>query len=60
MNNEVNCVDKKFGVEHRSHRDGRFREPDRPDCTVFAEWGGAPREVLAKLGNIGFEGCVGR
>ena len=43
MYNEVNCVDKKLGVEHRSHRDGRAREPDRPDCTVPAQWRGAPR-----------------
>ena len=41
--NEVSCVDKKLGTVQRSHQDGRAREPVWSDCTVLAQWRGAPR-----------------
>ena len=27
---------RELDVEHRSHQDGRAREPDLPDCTVYS------------------------
>ena len=43
--NEVNCVDKKPGVEDRSHRDDRARAPDWPDCAVPEQWQAPPRSA---------------
>ena len=33
MKGRLYCVDKELDVEHRSHQDGRARDPDLPDCT---------------------------
>ena len=41
--NEVNCVDEKPVVKHRSHRDVRARVLVWPDRTVPVQWRGPPR-----------------
>ena len=40
---DVNCVDKKLGMEHRSHRDDGARELDGSGCAGPVPWRGAPR-----------------
>ena len=45
--NEANCVDKKPGVEHQSHRDDITCIPSDQGCTGSVQWQGTLTNLKA-------------